>query len=353
MSNGYRSPFGNGGAQRPPTPEELLAQLVAKLRGRFGGALGLAGVGLVMALWLATGVYQVNPSEAGVVLRFGKVTATTGPGLHWHLPWPVEAVLKPPVTVVLKEEVGFRTIDVGPPARYRQVTEESRMLTSDGNIVDLDFIIQYRIKDPKAFLFNVRDPSETLRDSAESAMREVVGRNTINRALTEGRLEVQTEAQVLLQSMLDRYQVGLQVVTVKLQDVVPPDPVQDAFKDVINAEQDKERMINEAEGFANDVLPRARGDAAQLLNQAHGYSESVVKEAEGQAQRFDLLYDAYRRAPEVTRKRLYLETLEEVFADANMIIVDEKIARGALPLLPLAGVTGSGGAGSRSAEVPR
>jgi membrane protease subunit HflK len=353
MSNGYGSPFGNGGGKRPPTPEELLAQLVAKLRGRFGGALGLAGLGLLLALWLATGVYQVNPSEAGVVLRFGKVTAATGPGLHWHFPWPVETVLKPPVTVVLKEEVGFRTIDVGPPARYRQVTEESRMLTSDGNIVDLDFIVQYRIKDPKAFLFNVRDPSETLRDSAESAMREVVGRNTINKALTEGRLEVQTEAQVILQAMLDRYQVGLHVVTVKLQDVVPPDPVQDAFKDVINAEQDKERMINEAEGFANDVLPRARGDAAQLLNQARGYSESVVKEAEGQAERFDLLYDAYRRAPVVTRKRLYLETLEEVFADVNMIIIDEKIARGALPLLPLAGVTGSGGAGSRSAEVSR
>lgn len=310
---------------------------LSRLKGRWAGSASIVALVVGLALWMATGIYQVNPSEAGIVLRFGKAVTTVGPGLHWHLPWPVETVLKPPLTVVLKEEVGFRTVDVGPPARYRRVIKEARMLTSDGNIVDLDFIVQYHVKDPIAFLFRVRDPAETLRDSAEAAMREVIGRTTIDRALTEGRLEVQTHAQVLLQSILDHYGAGLQVTTVKLQDVVPPDPVQDAFKDVINAEQDKERMINEAEGFANDILPKARGLAAQAVNQAEAYAQAKVKEAQGAAERFELLYDAYKRSPRVTRKRLYLETLEEVLKGADKVIVDDGVAARALPFLPLRG----------------
>ena len=211
------------------------------------------------------------------------------------------------------------------------------MLTADGNIVELDFIVQYRIKDPVQFLFAVRDPADTLRDSAESAMREVIGRSTIDQALTEGRLEIQNEAEALLQTILDQYQAGLNVTALKLQDVQPPGPVQDAFKDVINAEQDRERMINEAQGVANDILPKARGTAAQLLNEADGYAAAIVKEAEGGAKRFELVYEAYARAPGVTRKRMYIEALEETLSGVDKIVVDADVADKVLPLLPLTG----------------
>jgi membrane protease subunit HflK len=328
-------PFSNGGGARRPDPEQLINEIFANLGRRLpGNALGPILLGIALLLWTATGIYQVNPNEMGVVLRFGAVQKTTGPGLHWHMPWPVERVLKPPVTLVLKEEMGFRTVDPGPPARYRPVTEEARMITTDGNIVDLDFIVQYRIKDPVDFLFKVRDPAETLRDAAESAMREVIGRTTIDNALTEGRLLIQTEAQKLLQETLDSYESGLLVTTVKLQDVVPPGPVQDAFKDVISAEQDRERMINEAEGFANDILPKARGTAAQLLNEAEGHAASVTNEAEGAAKRFELLLTAYLTAPNVTRKRMYLETMEAILPGMDKIIMDTD-GTPPLPLLPL------------------
>jgi len=326
--------FGNGRGQ-PPSADDLIGEMFGRLRRTGGNRLAWVGAAVLLALWLASGVYQVNPSEVGVVLRFGKVVDTTPPGLHWHIPWPVDAVIKTPITRVLKEEIGFRTIDPGPPARYREVVEESRMLTSDGNLIDVDFIVQYRIGDPLKFLFNVRDPRETLRDVAESAMRRVVGSSSIDSALTEGRLEIQTRSQEILQQILDRYESGLLVSTVKLQDVVPPEPVQDAFKDVINAEQDRERMINEAEGFANDILPKARGSAAQLVNEAQGYSEAKQKEAQGEARRFDLILDAYRKAPEVTRERLYLETIEKLLADSDKIVLDDAAAQRAVPILPV------------------
>jgi len=338
-------PFGHGGnggngANRPSDADRIIAEAFDKFRHQIPSGLTVALALVVpLLLWLATGVYQINPSEVGIVLRFGKVVQTTAPGLHWHLPWPIETVIKPPVTRVLKEEVGFRTVEVGPPARYRSVTEESRMLTSDGNIIELDFIVQYRIKDPVAYLFKVRDPNDTLRDAAESAMREVIGRTTIDNALTEGRLEIQTEAQTLLQGILDRYDSGLQVSTVKLQDVKPPGPVQDAFKDVINAEQDKERLINEAEGFANDILPKARGTATQLVNEAEGYAASVVKNAEGAAKRFELVQAAYANAPEVTRKRMYIETLEQILPGIDKYVVDSTAAGQVLPLLQLGPAT--------------
>lgn len=335
---------GNGPRAVPPDPEEIIKEIFKRVRSGLPGTLPGGGliVGLVVGLllWMATGIYQVNPSEVGVVLRFGRAVATTTPGLHWHLPWPVERVLKPPVTVVHKEEVGFRTLDVGPPARYRTVLEEARMLTEDGNIVELNFIVQYRIKDAVAFLFNVRDPADTLRDAAESAMREVVGHTSISMALTEGRLSIQTRTQDLLQVILDKYGAGLHVTTVKLQDVAPPGPVQDAFKDVINAEQDRERMVNEAEGFANDILPKARGVAAEMINQAQGYAASRVKHAEGEAGRFELVYEAYVKAPRVTRKRMYLETMEVVLPEVDKIIVGSEIANGLIPVLPLAGMQG-------------
>jgi membrane protease subunit HflK len=314
----------------------MLQEALEQMRSRIpSGIAGIAALLFALVAWMATGVYQVNPSEIGVVMRFGRVTATTPPGLHWHLPWPIETVLKPPVTRVLKAELGFRTLDPGPPARYRPVTEESRMLTRDGNIIELDFVVQYRIDDPVAYLFNILDPNETLRHTAESAMREVIGHSTIDAALTEGRMEIQTAAHELLQQTLDTYDSGLKITTVKLQDVVPPGPVQDAFKDVINAEQDLQRMINEAEGFANDILPKARGMAAQMVNEAEGYAEARLKESEGETQRFTLLRDEYAKAPEVTRKRLYLETLEAVLPNIEKYVVEGGSGTGALPILQL------------------
>jgi membrane protease subunit HflK len=315
-----------------------------RIAGRFGGG-GPARVGplivlpVLLLLWALTGVYIVRPDEQGVVLRFGRAVRLTGPGPHWHLPWPIETVLKPSVTQVLKEEVGFRTIDPGPPARYQDVDQEALMLTGDENIVKLLFIVQYRVH-PRPdgvtdYLFNVRDPRETVRAGAEASMREVIGRSGIDSVLTEEKERVQQEAQAELQAILDHYDVGIEVLTVKLQDVDPPDQVSDAFKDVISAQQDRERMINEALGYANDVLPKARGQAAQIINEAEGYREAKVREAAGAAARFNALYDEYTKAKEVTRRRLYLETLEEILPKANKIVLDDLAGRQAVPYLPL------------------
>jgi membrane protease subunit HflK len=255
------------------------------------------------------------------------------------LPWPIEEVFKPSVTQIRKEEFGFRTVSVGPPARYRDEDNEALMLTGDENIVKLQFIVQYKVKDEPGgatdFLFNVRDPEETVRAAAEAAMREVVGRNNIDDALTEGKDRIQNDAQTRLQEILDDYDAGIQVVTVKLQDVDPPDQVSDAFKDVISAQQDRERLINEANGYANDVIPKARGQAAQLINEAQGYKAAKVQDAAGQAQRFIALHEEYEKAKEVTRERLYLETMEEVLARTNKILLDESAGGQVVPYLPL------------------
>jgi membrane protease subunit HflK len=297
----------------------------------------VALVGLLA--WFATGIYIVAPDERGVVLRFGKVARETDSGPHYRLPWPIEQVIKPAVTQIRKDEVGFRTIDVGPPARYHEVNDEALMLTGDENIVKLEFIVQYKIRsDPEGvtdFLFNVRDAQGTLRAVAEAAMREVVGRTDIDGVLTEGKDRVQADAQKVLQTILDHYAAGIEIVTVKLQDVGPPDQVSDAFKDVISAQQDKERLINEAYGYANDVVPKARGEAAQLINEAEGYREAKVLEATGTAQRFTALEREYTKAKDVTRTRLYLETMEDVLPKVNKILLDDVAAKQVVPYLPL------------------
>lgn len=314
-----RLPDGGGSPSRRPNP--------------------LLFVAIAVGLWAASGIYIVAPDERGVVLRFGRVVRETDPGPHYRLPWPIEQVLRPSVTAIRKDEIGFRTIDVGPPARFRDVDAEALMLTGDDNIVKLDFIVQYKVRaDAEGttdFLFNVRDPQEALRTAAEAAMREVVGRNAIDQVLTEGKEEIQVEAQRVLQQIVDQYDVGIEVVTVKLQDVDPPDQVSDAFKDVISAQQDRERMINEARGYANDVVPRARGQAAQILNEAEGYSGAKVREATGTAQRFVALQEEYAKAKDVTRRRLYLETMEEILPGMNKILMDDLSARQAVPYLPL------------------
>jgi len=329
---------------RRDDPRADIQRIIDQLRDRFAHR-GPARfnpwliVAVILLLYALSGIFIVAPDERGIVLRFGRVVREVDPGPGYHLPWPFEQVMKPAVTRIYKEEFGFRTVDVGPPARYRDVDVEALMLTGDENIVKLQFIVQFRVR-PGAngatdFLFNVRDAEGTVRDSAEAAMREVLGRNDIDTALTEGKEQVQQDAQVLLQQILDQYHIGLEVVTVKLQDVDPPNQVSDAFKDVISAQQDKERLINEARGYANDVVPKARGQAAQLLNEAEGYSAAKVHDASGAAQRFIALQDEFEKAKDVTRLRLYLETMEQILPRMNKIIIDDVAGKQIVPYLPL------------------
>jgi membrane protease subunit HflK len=306
---------------------------------RFGGVNPFLIAGILVVLWLASGIYIVAPDERGIVLRFGKVQRETDPGPHWKMPWPFEEVLRPSVTQIRKEEVGFRTVAVGPPARYQEVDAEALMLTGDENIVKLEFIVQYKVRADEQgttdFLFNVRDPQETVRASAEAAMREVIGRTRIDEVLTEGKEQVQIEAQDVMQGILDLYDAGIQVVTVKLQDVDPPDQVNDAFKDVISAQQDKERLINEAKGYANDVVPKARGQAAEMVNEAEGYKEARIREASGVGARFIALQAEYEKAKDVTRRRLYLETMEAILPGMDKILLDESAVGETVPYLPI------------------
>jgi len=343
MSNG----FGNG-AHHPGEDDPLreLRQMVESLRKRFGGGGGAGSGGVSpwpvlaigLVLYLATGIFIIGPDERGIVLRFGKVVREVGPGPGYHLPWPIEEVLKPSVTTVRKEEFGFRTIDVGPPARYRPIEPESLMLTGDGNIVKLEFIVQYRVKpEPDAatdFLFNVRDPRATLRVASEAAMRQVVGSNKIDDALTDERERIQDETKEKMQVILDDYASGIEIVTVQLQDVQPPDEVSDAFKDVISAEQDKARMINEARGYANDVVPRARGQAARMINEADGYRQAKIEQATGESARFLALFEEYSKAKRVTRTRLYLEAMEDILPRIDKVVIDESASQ-VVPYLPL------------------
>jgi membrane protease subunit HflK len=344
--------FPNGGPARggrPVDPLEEIKKMWSQMRppGGPGAGSGAGGPGfnpaglapIALALWLLSGIFIVGPDERGVVLRFGKVVREADSGPGYHLPWPVEEVLKPSVTQIRKEEFGFRTVSLGPPARYMDQDDEALMVTGDENIVKLQFIVQYRVKQTANgatdFLFNVRDPKQSVRDAAEAAMREIIGRNKIDDALTEGKDRIQNDAQVLMQEILDDYGAGLEVAAVKLQDVDPPDQVADAFKDVISAQQDRERLINESRGYANDVVPKARGQAAQLLNEAEAYAQAKVREAEGAASRFVALQSEYAKAVEVTRTRLYLETMEEVLGRANMLVLDEAAGKQVVPYLPL------------------
>ena len=339
-----RFPGGFDGGGPPDDPLDELRRLWKQVRSRFGGGKQARVspwliVAIALLLYALSGIYIIAPDERGIILRFGRVVREADPGPGYRLPWPFEEVLKPSVTQIRKDEFGFRTVAVGPPARYRSEDVEALMLTGDENIVKLQFIVQYKVKtDPRGatdFLFNVRDPQETVRAAAEAAMREVIGKDAIDDALTEGKERIQTDAQRLLQTILDRYQAGLEVATLKLQDVDPPDQVADAFKDVIGAQQDKERLINEARGYANDVVPKARGQAAQLLNEADAYKAVKVQDATGQAQRFIALHDEYLKAKAVTRQRLYLETMEEVFGRMNKILLDDLAGKQVVPYLPL------------------
>jgi membrane protease subunit HflK len=279
-----------------------------------------------VALWGLSGFFRVEPDELGVVLRFGKYVRDARPGLNYHLPYPIETVLTPKVTRVNRIDVGMRIVeDVRRGATMRDIPEESLMLSGDENIVDVDFAVFWVIKPDRGaaqYLFNIQNPEGTVKAVAESAMREVIGRSEIQPILTGARQNIETGVQELMQKVLDDYGAGIQITQVQLQKVDPPAQVIDAFRDVQAARADLERAQNEAQTYANRVIPEARGRAAQITQSAEAYREQTVAEAKGQAGRFSKIYEEYRKAPEITRERLYLETMERVLGGTDKIILD-------------------------------
>ncbi len=318
------------GGGPPPQVDEIIKKFKQ---------LKLPGVSIIIAIvvvgWLLTGIYIVEPDEVGVVKRFGKMAYTVGPGPHYHLPIPIETALTPKVTKVRRLEIGFRTVSAGPPARYKDVPVESLMLTGDENIVDIKFIVQYMIHDAAAYLFNIAHREKTVRDASEAAIREISGKNKIDEILTVGKHRIQEDTKALLQQILDKYKSGFKVVAVQLQDVHPPAQVVDAFKDVASAKEDKIKYINEAKGYRNDILPKAKGKASQVVNAAMGYQASKVKHSKGDANRFLAMLKEYSKAKEVTRKRLYLETMEKIMERANKIVIEDDLSKNLVPVLPM------------------
>jgi membrane protease subunit HflK len=318
----------------------LFDEIRRRLGGRGSRAWWIYIVGAVAVIWLLTGIYIVHPGEMAVVRRFGKMRASTGPGPHYHIPWPVERVDVEKVEEIRSMELGYRTIYPGPPARTKPYPLESHMITGDENLVNIRVVVQYRISDLAAYLFRVWDPEgspdrRTLRDAAETALRGVAGSMKIDDILTVGRARVQDETKIGLQGLMDLYGTGLLITTVKLQAVEPPDPVQASFKDVVSAKEDRERIINEAEAYKEDILPKARGDAERMLREAEAYQETKVRGAKGDAARFLSMLREYRLAKDVTRRRLYLETIQEVLAKVKKVVISREVAGKALPLFPL------------------
>ncbi|HEV2162970.1 MAG TPA: FtsH protease activity modulator HflK [Stellaceae bacterium] len=333
---GGGSPWGRGGGVRPPDFEGLLRRLQERIRNTLPGKTGRGkGVFVVIAavivLWLASGIYVVDPDELGVVLRFGAYNRRAEPGLNYHLPTPFEGVLIPKVTRVNRIEIGYRT-----GAAPQNVPEESLMLTGDENIVDINFTVFYLIKNAQDYLFNIRDPDGTVKVAAESAMREVIGHTLIASAFAEGRGKIETDTKTLLQQILDSYHSGIEITQVQLQKVDPPAPVIDAFRDVQSAKIDQQRYINEAQTYANNLVPVAQGDASRLVQEGQAYKAQVVLQAQGDAARFLSVYNAYKAAPDVTARRLYIETLEGILKDTNKVMVDKSASgAGVVPYLPL------------------
>ena len=328
---GWGGGRGPGGVQ-PPNIEEAIRRLQDWLRRRVpgggGGRGGRIGILLIvvvlLAIWVLSGFYRVQTDEQGVVLRFGERVGTTTPGLNYHLPYPIEAVETPKVTRVNRVEVGIRS------------TEEALMLTGDENIVDINFVVFWIIKDAGDYLFNVREPERSVKAASESVMREIVGQTQIAAALAEGRGEVEDKVKAGLQAILDDYKTGIEITVVQLLKVDPPNQVVDAFRDVQRARADQERLRNEAESYANDIIPRARGEAERLVQEAEAYKQEVVARSEGDAQRFTQVYTAFKAAKDVTTKRIYLETMEEILSKADKYVIDQSGgASGVVPYLPL------------------
>jgi membrane protease subunit HflK len=289
---------------------------------------------ILVLVWILSGIYVVAPDEQGVVKSFGKLTRILEPGLHYHLPYPIESVSKPKLTEIQRFEFGFRTVNSGPLPQYKPMADEALILTGDENIIDVWFVVQFRIKDATNFLFNVSDPFKTMRDAAEATMRAVMGENKFDTAMTAGRLNIQNDAQKALQKILDSYESGLQIIAVQLQAVQPPEQVRKAFKDVVSAREEKNKFINEAKSYSSDILPRTKGLAVQIELEAEAYKEQKIKQAQGDADRFLALLKEYSKAKDVTRKRLYLETMEEIIGQARKLVVDSD-KQGVIQLLPL------------------
>jgi modulator of FtsH protease HflK len=346
MAGGSRGSRGNGGDFDQMVPEiPGLSETWERLRGA-GPLLPLLVGAAAVALWIASGIYVVEPGEQGVVRRFGREMARTDQGLNFHWPWPIERVDIVNISVVRRIEVGFRSVaggtggGFGAPARREatrphRVPDESLMLTGDENIVDAQMIVQYRVRDPSKYLFRLKDPEMVLRAAAEVALRSTVGNATIDDVLTVGRLQVQEDTFEFLQRLMDTYESGLLVTEVKLQTVDPPDQVKDAFAEVVRAREDRERLINQARGYREDVLPKARGEAQKVLREAEAYREQRILRSQGDAARFSAAAAAYREAPGVTRDRLHLETVERVLANSEKVLVDRSVGSGVLPFLPL------------------
>jgi membrane protease subunit HflK len=341
--------WGKRGNEGPPDLDELLRNLNAKLNGLFGrkggaqppagggggdGGARVAGNGawllavLVLLVWLASGFYIVDASNRGVVLRFGKFNETTQPGPRWHLPYPIETVEIVNLSQVRTVEVGYRN------NVKSKVLKESLMLTDDENIIDIQFAVQYILKSPEDFLFNNRATDDAVLQAAETAIREIVGKSKMDFVLYEGREQVAAQATKLMQEILDRYKTGILVSKVTMQNAQPPEQVQASFDDAVKAGQDRERLKNEGQAYANDVIPKAKGAAARLLEEANGYRQRVIANSEGESARFRQVLTEYQKAPVVTRERMYLETIQQVLESTSKIIVDQK-GGGNLLYLPL------------------
>ena len=329
--------WGNNGNKKnagPPDLDEIWRKFSQRLNDMFGGkgagnapasggfpgggGLLLLLGGLVALLWVASGFYIVNQGERGVVLRFGKYVETTDPGPRWHLPWPIESREIVNLDQVRTVEVGYRNVV------KNKVVKESLMLTDDENIIDLQFAVQYILKDPVEFLMTNRSPDDAVTQVAETVMREIVGRNKQDFVLYEGRAEIAVRAKKSMQDLLDRYKTGISISQVTLQNIQPPEQVQAAFDDAVKAGQDRERLKNEAQAYANNVIPSAQGVASRLLQEAEGYRQAVSANAQGEASRFSQIYTEYKKAPQVTRQRMYLDTMQTVMNNTSKVVVDQK-----------------------------
>jgi membrane protease subunit HflK len=334
----------------PPDLDEIWRNVSRRINAIFGGKGGgdgapptggggprwllpFSGVGILVALllgvWLASGFYIVDEGRRGVVTRFGKFTETSLPGPRWHLPFPIETVDLVDFSQVKTIEIGYRN------SPKNKVDREALMLTDDENIIDIQFAVQYNLKSAESYLFNVRRPDQIVQFVAETAMREIVGRSKMDFVLYEGREQIAKSSEKLMQDMLDRYGTGVYVQKVTLQNVQPPDKVQAAFDDAVKAGQDRERFRNEGQAYANDVIPRARGNAARLLEEANGYLAAVVQKAEGDASRFKQVLVEYAKAPGVTRERLYIDMMQTIVGNSSKVLVDQKAGSNSLLYLPL------------------
>ena len=352
-NSGGKDPWGQRNKnQGPPDLDQVIKNIQDKLRKLFGGGdgnrhangggsgnIGGFGIALVivvaLVLWLLSGFYVVQQGERGVILHFGQYEANkmAQAGLHWHWPYPIETVEKVNVEQVSTLEIGYRSSGRSGGSSLK-VPKEALMLTEDENIIDIEFAVQYKVKDPSAYLFNVRDPQETVLQATESAVREIVGKSTLDFVITEGRDAIAQDTRKLLQEILDRYKTGIHVVTVQMQKALPPEEVKAAFDDAVKAREDEQRLKNEAEAYSNDLIPRARGGAARMIQEAEGYKASVIARAEGDARRFSQVVKEYDKAPRVTRERLYLDTMEQVLSNTTKVYVDQKAGNNML-YLPL------------------